>query len=198
MTETTSARPKRRDRETLRQAVYAAVLEELVEHGYGGMTIEGVAAHAGAAKTSVYRHWPTKEELVLDTLHNVMPAAVEPPNTGSIRGDCLVMLRSIRESITGPAGPVIGSLLGERTRHPQIAGVVVDTIFKPRQRLMLDALHQAAARGEIAVGAVSLIPVLAATGLMLQHYLQQGTAPSEQDITDFVDGAILPIVGASG
>jgi AcrR family transcriptional regulator len=197
VTETTGGRPKRRDREALRQAVYVAVLEELVEHGYGSMTIEGVAARAGAARTSVYRHWPTKEELVLDTLHNVMPPAEQPPNTGSIRGDFLIMLRNIRESITGPAGPVIASLLGERTRHPQIAGVVVDTIIKPRQRLMLDALHQAAVRGEITVGAVSLIPVLAATGLMLQHLLQQGTAPSEQDITDFVDRAILPIVGAS-
>lgn len=196
VTDTATARPKRRDRETLRQAVYLAVLDELAEHGYGDMTIERVAARAGAAKTSVYRYWPTKEELVLDTLRTSLPHAEQAPGTGSIRDDLLVMLRRVRQSMDGPAGPVLASLLGERRRHPRIATAVVDKIFRPRQRLMLDALHQAADRGEIPVGAVSLIPVLAAAGLMLQHYFLHGTAPSEQDIVDYVDRAILPMLGS--
>ncbi|MQA84570.1 MAG: TetR family transcriptional regulator [Streptosporangiales bacterium] len=195
MTDTTDVRPRRRDREGLRRAVYAAVLDKLVEHGYADMTIEGVAARAGAAKTSVYRYWPTKEQLVLDTLHNTMPQPEGAPSTGSIRGDFLVMLEKIRSLLAEPIGPIVTSLLGERQRHPRIGAVVVDQILEPRQRLMLDALHQAAARGEIAVGAVSLTPVLAAVGLMLQHYFLQGAAPSEGDIVHYVDHAILPIVG---
>ncbi len=196
MPDTAKARPTRRDRETLRQAVYLAVLDELAEHGYADTTIEGVSARAGAAKTSVYRYWPTKEELVLDTLRTSLPQpADQPPGTGSIREDFLVILRQIRHSVDGPGAAVLAGLLGERQRHPRIASTVVDKIVKPRQRLMLDALHQAATRGEIPVGAVSLIPVLAAVGLMLLHYFQHGTAPSEQDIVDYVDRAILPMLG---
>ncbi|HEX3971934.1 MAG TPA: TetR/AcrR family transcriptional regulator [Stellaceae bacterium] len=58
--------------ERSRQVILAAALAELGESGYGGFTIESVAARAGAGKSTIYRHWPDKLSLIADafeTLH---------------------------------------------------------------------------------------------------------------------------------
>src|SRR5436309_11083116 len=69
------------------EAVIQATFEELVRVGYGGLSIEEVAARAGVNKTTVYRRWPTKGELVTAALVSLPPQFGTLPNTGSFRGD---------------------------------------------------------------------------------------------------------------
>ncbi|MEU8364215.1 TetR/AcrR family transcriptional regulator [Nonomuraea sp. NPDC048882] len=190
----TSARPKRRGREVLLQAVRQAMLDELVERGYGEVSIEGVAARAGAAKTSVYRHWGTKEGLVIDALRHALPVPDQPADTGHVREDFLVMLRRMSASLDGLTGQVLLTVAGERRRHPEIAEAVVDEIVRPRQRLFLAALERAAERGQISGEAVTSIPIEVASSLMLQHYIYTGTPPGEERIQEFLDRAIMPLV----
>ena len=58
----------RRRGAALVEAIHRAVLEELAEHGYADLTMESVAARARTGKTSIYRRWRTKRDLVLDAL----------------------------------------------------------------------------------------------------------------------------------
>jgi AcrR family transcriptional regulator len=51
--------------EEAHRAILAAVIELLPEHGLGGLTIEAVAARAGVGKTTIYRHWDTKNDMVV-------------------------------------------------------------------------------------------------------------------------------------
>ncbi len=190
----TSARPKRRGREVLFQAVRRAMLDELVERGYGEVSIEGVAARAGAAKTSVYRHWGTKEDLVVDALRHALPVLDQPADTGHVREDLLVLLRRMSASLDGLTGQVLLTVAGERRRHPEIAEAVVDEIVRPRRRLFLAALERAAERGQISGAAVTSLPIEVASGLMLQHYLHTGTPPGEERIQEFLDQAIMPLL----
>lgn len=79
MPETASVeqRDERRDPriEHSRRVIGEATLVEFAEHGFAGMTIEGVAARAGVGKSTIYRHWRTKLDLVDDALR-LLPAPV--------------------------------------------------------------------------------------------------------------------------
>lgn len=73
-----------------------SALTVLAEHGYDGMTIDLVAAHAGMARATVYRRWPSKAELVLDAVSRLShtDAGLDNlPDTGSLRGDMVAMIR---------------------------------------------------------------------------------------------------------
>lgn len=193
-----SRMPQRRRGEALRQAVHAAVVAELVDRGYSGLTLEGVATRARAARTSVYRYWPSKEELVLDTIRPLMLPIEKPPFTGSIREDFLWMLHRMSQHMDTPVGLALHGLLGEGRRYPKIVRTVVEEMLEPRKRIMLEALRQAAGRGEISAGAVSLLPVHAAIGLVVLHGMQHFAAPTERDLVEIVDRAILPMLGLPG
>ena len=62
--------------ERSRQAVLRAALGELGEAGYGAFTIESVAARAGVAKSTIYRHWPDKVTLIADAFEAAHEHAV--------------------------------------------------------------------------------------------------------------------------
>jgi AcrR family transcriptional regulator len=70
--------------ERSRRVILGAVLDELGEVGYGALTIEAVAARAGVGKSTIYRHWPGKLELVEDAFRT-LKAPVAVPDQGSLR-----------------------------------------------------------------------------------------------------------------
>jgi AcrR family transcriptional regulator len=65
--------------ERSREVILQATLDELSEHGYGGLTIEGVAARAGVGKATVYRHWRNKLELLESALQELRADIVPDP-----------------------------------------------------------------------------------------------------------------------
>ena len=75
-------------------AILDAALAVLAESGYDGMTIDMVAARAGAARATVYRRWATKEDLVLAAVARLSAADTglgQLPDTGTFRGDVIAM-----------------------------------------------------------------------------------------------------------
>src|SRR5665213_1888350 len=82
----------RRRGATLEAAIFAAVLEQLSDVGFSAMTMEGVAASAHTGKAALYRRWPSKEDLVADTLDAVMPSFEMPRDNGSARADIAEVL----------------------------------------------------------------------------------------------------------
>jgi AcrR family transcriptional regulator len=84
-----------RKRDHARDAVILdAALAVLAESGYDGMTIDMVAARAGAARATVYRRWATKEDLVLAAVARLSEADAglgQLPDTGTFRGDAIAM-----------------------------------------------------------------------------------------------------------
>ena len=82
------------------QAILDATLRMLGTHGVGGTTIEGVAADAGVGKTTIYRRWPTKTDLILAAISNIVPPG-EPPDTGSMAGDMAALAETQRRRLAG-------------------------------------------------------------------------------------------------
>jgi AcrR family transcriptional regulator len=77
--------------------VLRATADELARVGYSALRMEDVAHAAGVNKTTVYRRWPTKMQLVTETLRQVRERCVTPVNTGSVREDLRLMLREFVE-----------------------------------------------------------------------------------------------------
>ena len=91
----------------VRAAVIEALLGELAEHGLAGTTMEGVARRAGVNKTTLYRRWGSKEDLVLDALLEIGERRVPIPDTGSLRDDLLTVAREIVASVSTPEADAV-------------------------------------------------------------------------------------------
>jgi AcrR family transcriptional regulator len=82
----------RRSKET----VLATTYQLMSEGGIGGVSIDEVARRSGVAKTTIYRHWPSRSALLLDACSKLGSRA-EPPDTGSLEGD----LRALATRLAG-------------------------------------------------------------------------------------------------
>src|SRR5438105_12835542 len=74
-------------------SILAATVAELARSGYASFRIDEVAARAGVNKTTIYRRWPTKAELVRAALM-ASDDPGPPPSTGAVRSDLLALLRA--------------------------------------------------------------------------------------------------------
>ena len=129
-------------------AVLEATAEELGRVGFAALRIEDVAQRSGVNKTTIYRRWPNKLDLVSAVLANEN----QPPediDTGSLETDIRAVLRDIRERLyTVRERGVLQVLLGERA-HPEVAQLVRAARARHisvRQRIF----ERAVARGELA------------------------------------------------
>jgi AcrR family transcriptional regulator len=90
--------------EHVRQTVLAAAFDELAENGAGAATVAGVAQRSGVHETTIYRRWVTKEKLFVDAMLSRSAVEIPTPDTGSIRGDLLAVVRAVIAYVTTPVG----------------------------------------------------------------------------------------------
>lgn len=83
-------------------AVHGAALSLLEEKGYENLTIPDIATRAEVNKTTIYRRWPGKAELILDVALTRMRADVPMPDTGDLGRDLSALLRSIAAAMATP------------------------------------------------------------------------------------------------
>ncbi|ADB48714.1 TetR/AcrR family transcriptional regulator [Conexibacter woesei] len=103
-------------------AVRAATLRELAECGYAALTIDNVARRAGVHKTTVYRRWHDREQLLLDALSDHVATEVPVPDTGDVERDLRELARGLVRWIASPAGGgVLATMLSDAGRVPAIA-----------------------------------------------------------------------------
>ncbi|MBO2457604.1 TetR/AcrR family transcriptional regulator [Actinomadura violacea] len=139
----------RRD-EAARLAVLHAADDLLAEHGFGALTIEAIARRAGVAKQTIYRWWPSKVEILLDTLiedsEKRFPVPVEKPTAESIRGYLHGFARFLSHD---PAGKVLLALIAEAQHDPGTAKSFHERYLGPRRAQERDMLAQAIEAGEV-------------------------------------------------
>ena len=70
----------------------------LIERGYGEVTIEAVAAESGVAKSTIYRHWPSRLELINDAFHELKPT-LPVPTEGDVRERLVAVLENLAQNV---------------------------------------------------------------------------------------------------
>jgi len=142
-------RPGRPRREEVDAAILDATIDELEEHGYGAVSIEAVAARAGVAKTTVYRRWPSKDELVFDAINKLKGPIPQAPGTG-LRADLMYLMERMRRNwVNSRHGRVMRQLSAEGSRNPELYQAFRDRLVAPRQAATFAVLRKGVDAGEI-------------------------------------------------
>lgn len=125
-----------------------AALEILAERGFDGLTMEAVAARAGVAKTTVYRRWPSRADLVVGVAET-LTAPVRPPKTGSLETDLVALLGDVIGVLNTRTGRrVIPRALADARERDELADVL-RPFWAGRRRLTIDLLRAGVERGEL-------------------------------------------------
>jgi AcrR family transcriptional regulator len=126
----------------------AATIDVLRETGYDRLTIDAVVARARASKTTVYRRWPNKAALVVAAFTHAVQNIPEPPDTGSLRDDLVIILDGLMTELDR-LGDVVTGLIGELRRSPDLADAMRTGFIATRRRTVMRVLEQARQRGEV-------------------------------------------------
>jgi len=171
-------------------AILSATLELLAEEGYAQLTIERIAVRAGVGKASLYRRWPDKLSVVLDAVSR-SPERPSAPDTGSLRGDVLVYLRTLvryrtlhSEAITAISSealcnPRFGAAFRAGMAEPSIAGLRI-------------LVQRAVDRGEIPLGTDVALLASLPPALLYAQRLFSGRPPDEEFVERIVDQFFSP------
>jgi AcrR family transcriptional regulator len=143
-------RPGRPRSEQAHQAIIGAALEELLEHGFAGLSMERVAAHAGVGKATIYRRWRSKSELVAELL-NSMRTHQEAPDEGSLLADIRVLSeRQLALVRAQPRFPRLAPrLLAESASDAELHAIVRASLIDPLRGILAVLIKRAMKRGEI-------------------------------------------------
>src|SRR6266542_1383114 len=118
------ARQRGRPRsERARQAILSAAGQLLLEQGLHAVSMDELANSAGVSKATIYRWWPSKQTLALDALLTEWESGrSKPPDTGSLRGDLLSLLRPwVKRIGERPYARVIAELIAQANCDPEFA-----------------------------------------------------------------------------
>jgi AcrR family transcriptional regulator len=131
-----------------RRKTLEAARELIVEKGVVNLTIEDVAARSGVAKTTIYRHWPERTALIVDTV-NAMFQHLRTPDTGSLRGDLEAFFGAVMKTdLSGHVGNVMPAIIEAADRDPEMA-FLLDRIGSERERVCRTIVERALERGEL-------------------------------------------------
>lgn len=184
---------RRRRGEELEESLLRAAWDEMAAVGYPKLTMEGVAARARTSRAVLYRRWPNRVELVLSAIRRHAPMlSGEVPDTGSLRGDLLALLRRVSRGLETIGSETIHGLLSEYIRD-------LDPAVYPHGRqvgadVMNVILDRAADRGEIDRAKITPRIVSLPTDLVRHEVLITQQPVPDAVLIEIVDDIFLPLV----
>lgn len=108
--------------ERTRTAVMDAATELLLEQGPDGITMDGVVARSGVAKSTLYRHWPTRDALVTAVFEHLAPVVPSPAPDLGYEDSLRSIVRAIADILEDERWqPLIPALVLLKARHPDLA-----------------------------------------------------------------------------
>lgn len=174
-------------REARKEAILRAVLEEVAEVGYSALSVEDVATRIGIAKTTIYRRYPTKLELVSAAIRQYLDEAIgEPPDTGTLRGDLIAIGLNTVQLATSVLGQslVRTKMLGRSEPELQQLGMQFEAERRQQQHVIA---QRAVARGELASAADYERVANLLSGALLFSVVFNRQSIDELEITRTVD-----------
>ncbi|MCW5250661.1 TetR/AcrR family transcriptional regulator [Streptomyces sp. SHP 1-2] len=130
-------------------AILAATRAALVDLGWSGLTLGDVATRAGVAKTTLYRRWAGKNELVVDAVAELFDE-LELPDRGSLAADIEGVVRQFAAILARPeAMSGLMAVVAESTRDEALRERIRASIVERQKRLVLEGRSRAQRRGEL-------------------------------------------------
>jgi AcrR family transcriptional regulator len=179
-------------------AICDAALALLAEVGYDRMSMDAVAARARASKATIYRRWPGKRELVLDAVRSRVADIVEPPETGSLRGDIIATLRVMADGMGGEDAALMAGVLRAMRSTPELADCVRTHVLEHKRYIGRALVERAIARGELPLDADPDVWHEVAPALMFFRILVTDGPVDDAFLTHVADDVLVPLLVRSG
>ncbi|MBR2816522.1 MAG: TetR/AcrR family transcriptional regulator [Reyranella sp.] len=144
-----AGRPRNSDTTAL---ILQAALDLGEKAGFGSLTMEGIAAHAGVAKTTIYRRWPSVWGIVMDAflaeITKVAPLQKRPTARASFKASMRLLAKSYR----GRQGKILHLLLGQAQLDEKLRREVTTRWVVPRREVALEFVRHGIETGELRRG----------------------------------------------
>jgi AcrR family transcriptional regulator len=130
-----------------RSVVLDAAATLLAERGYAAFTMDALVERTGVSKTTMYKHWPTRTDLIAAAIQAM---AVDPvaPDTGDIRDDLIALTMDSLNAYTGPRWSGLASVQEAAAHDPELRASLqsaVSTRFSAPKAV----LERAVSRGQL-------------------------------------------------
>jgi AcrR family transcriptional regulator len=131
------------------RVILQATLEILAEVGFDRLSIEAISARAGVGKTTIYRRYAGKAELVADAIESIRTEVIIP-DTGSLSGDIDALIENAARITLTPLGrKSVGTIVSSAAGNPQFAQIYQTRYLAPRRQAFSVVIDRAKARAEV-------------------------------------------------
>lgn len=156
-------------------AIVEATLDLIAEEGFGGLSVERIAARAGVGKATIYRRWAGRDELVVDAISR-LPEQSEPVRGDDVREDLVRLLEGFRRrTASSRAGRIFPRLIAEAVDHPELMRLYRQRVMSPRRERIAAVLRRGVAAGELPAGLDVEHAVDLLVGPLIYRWLMRAT-----------------------
>jgi AcrR family transcriptional regulator len=160
------------------QAILQAALALLSEVGFEAMSMEAIAARARVGKTTIYRRYATKSELVADAIETIREEIVIP-DTGNFERDLDALIQNAAQITLTPLGrQAVAMIMSSASSNAEFAQIYWAKYLQPRRQAFAIVLERAKARNEVRSDTDSGLVFDTMSGIMLYALIFPPTAES--------------------
>ena len=175
--------------ERSKAAVLAETYRQLTQSGMSGVSIDDVARNSGVAKTTIYRHWPSRSALLIDACSRIGDRQ-DVPDTGNLRGDLLALTTVVAERLRTAAWPrVLPSIIDAAERDPEIASMQ-SALHEGNMAPFYAVVERAKDRGEMPSDGLAADLIAAALGPLFYRRWFSKEAIDDRFVEAVVDAAV--------
>lgn len=184
------------------RAILEAALDAFTEDGYEGMSMEGVASRAGVGKSTVYRRWPCKDDLLLAAIESLLED-FHVDDTGDVRADLTAVARQALRFITETkAGEVLPRMVVQVVTGTPLGRAYAEKIMGPRAVAAGRVIEAAKARGELHPDLDAHLAVASLVGSLIFLRItsalpDSGDGPAAVDLAERLVGQLLDGMAAA-
>jgi AcrR family transcriptional regulator len=184
---------ERRRGTLLKDAILEAAWAELVERGYAGLTLEGVAKRAGTSRPVLHRRWPTRTALATAALgRHFAQNPIVVSDLGSVRDEICLLLRRMSDRARPDMIRLVFDMQKDLAdKHSNLADMKAQIVDPD---VMQTILGRAIDRGEIAAARLTPRIMSLPTDLARHEILMTFEPLSDEAIKEIVDEVFLPLV----
>jgi AcrR family transcriptional regulator len=164
-------------------------LKRLADVGFERLSVPDIADLAAVNKTSIYRRWPSKIELVRDALSQAMTHANTPPNTGTLRADLIELAKTVAAFMQSPVGKSMIQIMLSEGADPKLRSIARAAYGESSSEGPWIVLKRATDRGELKSGIDPSQALFAIAGAIMHRVLVE-----QAEITDAVLAQMIDVV----
>lgn len=175
-----------------------AALDVLADVGAAGLTMDLVAARAGAGKATIYRRWTSKAELIIDAVAQMKHSQVDIerlPDTGTLRGDLLGLFKPQSNEERERRLKIMTALASLLSQDQALAEAANGAVVEPWAAAHRALMERAIARGEVSASADIAVLSQVIPSMAAYRSLVQRKSFDLAFLVSMVDGVILPAIG---